>query len=186
MKTSIAFFCALCLAGSVSAQGVYNMAKQQAKNAAGSDSSTGQPATAHPAPPAPPANPSPSPALEATLQNIENLRYDFEKFDSNPTNTQPLINDLTAAAQNTKPSPDSISRLAGDLATAISGKDKLRAPEKKLAREIHAIFNSSHLSPSQQQMIFDDVQKILQDGGVSSGETDNVINELKTIAKETK
>jgi len=187
MKTSIAFFCALYLAGSVSAQGVYNMAKQQAKNAAGSESSAGQPAAAaHPATPALPASPSPSPALEATLQNIENLRYDFEKFDSNPTNTQPLINDLTAAAQNTKPSPGSISRLAGDLATAISGKDKLRAPEQKLAREIHAIFNSSHLSPAQRQMIYDDVQKILQDCGVLSGETDNVINDLKTIAKETK
>lgn len=162
------------------------MAKQQARNAAGSESSAGQPVTAHPTTPPPPASSQPNPLLEATLQNIENLRYDFEKFDSNPTNTQPLINDLTAAAQSAKPSPVSVSKLAGDLAMAIPGKEKLRGPEKQLARDFHAIFNSSHLSLAQQQTIFDDVQKILKNGGASSGETDNVINDLKTIARETK
>jgi hypothetical protein len=115
MKTPVAFFCALLVAVSVSAQGAYNMAKQMAKNAASSESSGGQPAVASSATPPPPASSQPNPALEATLQNIANLHYDFEKFDSNPTNTQPLIKDLAAAAQSAQAKPDSISQLAGHL-----------------------------------------------------------------------
>jgi hypothetical protein len=179
MKTFITFFCALLVAGSASSQGAYNIAKQQAKNAAGNES------TATPSTP-PPSNPPPNPALEATLQNIANLRYDFEKFDSNPANKQPLINDLTTAAQGAKASPASVSRLAAHLAAAIAGNKKLPAQHQKLAQNVHAIFNSSHLSASQQQTIFDVVQKILSDAGASPDDVTQVINDLKTIATETK
>jgi hypothetical protein len=184
MKTFIAFFSALLVAGSAPAQGVYNMAKQQAKNAVASENrnqqaidSSGQPA------PTPPNDSNP--ALEATLQNIGNLRADFENFAAGQTNTQPLINDLTAAAQGTKASPPDISKLAEHLA-AVAGNKNLQAQHQKLAQSVHAIFNSSHLSAAQQQMICDSVQKILQGSGASSDDVTNVINDLKTIASETK
>jgi hypothetical protein len=184
MKAFLAFMCALLVAGSASAQqGAYNIIKQQAKNAAGSESG-GQPAAPSPAPP-PPANSQPSPALAATMQNIVNLRYDFEQFDSNPTNTRPLIDDLTAAAQGAQAKPAMISQLASHLAAAIAGNKKLDAQQQKLAQNVHAIFNSSHLSAAQQQMILDSVQKILSDGGVAPDDVANVINDLKTIAAET-
>jgi hypothetical protein len=186
MKTLIAFSCALLVAGSASAQGVYNMAKQMAKGAAGSENGGGQPPAAPPATTPPPASPQPNPVLEATLQNIANLHYDFEKFDSNPTNTRPLIKDLAAAAHGTQAKPDSISQLAGHLATAIAGNKKLSAQEQRLAQNVHAIFNSSHLSDAQQQAMLDSAQKILSDGGVASDDVTNVINDLKTIAAETK
>ena len=80
----------------------------------------------------------------------------------------------------------SIAKLADDLATAIAGKEKLRAPQQTLAQYIHAIFNSAHLTAAQQQMIFDGVQKILTDGGASPDEATNVVNDIKTIASETK
>src|ERR1700726_4328524 len=108
MKTFTAFFCALLVAVSAPAQGVYNMPKQQARNAVASENrnqqaidSAGSPA---PAPtPSPQNNPNPSanPALQATLQNIASLRADFENLVSSATNatnaasSQPLINDLT-------------------------------------------------------------------------------------------
>jgi hypothetical protein len=183
MKTLLAFSCALLVAGSASAQGAFNIAKQQAKGAAGA-ASGGQP-SAPPATPAPPS-PQPNPALEATLQNIVNLRFDFEKFDSNPTNTLPLIKDLTAAAQGAQAKPASIAALAGHLAAAIAGNKKLVAQEQKLAQNVHAIFNTAHLSAAQQQTVFDSVQKILSGGGVPSDDVANVINDLKTIAAETK
>jgi hypothetical protein len=182
MKTHIAFFCALFMAGSASAQGLYNIAQHQARNSAGAEGGGGRQATT----PAPPASPQPNPALEATLQNIENLHDDFGKLDSNPTNTQPLINDLAAAAQGAQAKPASISQLAGHLAAALAGNKKLQAQEQKLAQYVHAIFNSSHLSAAQQQMVVDGVQKILQDGGASSDDVANVINDFKTIATETK
>jgi flagellar motor protein MotB len=190
MKAFIAFFCALLVTDSALAQGVYNMAKQQAKNAAASENknqqaidSSGQPA---PAPPPPGnSNPQPDPALQATLRNIANLRADFENFAAGQTNRQPLINDLTEAAQGAKASPASVSKLAGHLA-AVAGNKKLQAQRQKLAQSVHAIFNSSHLSAVQKQMVCDGVQKNLLEGGTSSDDVANVINDLKTIAAETK
>jgi hypothetical protein len=189
MKMALALFCALFVAGSASAQGVYNMAKQQAKNAAASENknqqaidSAGRPA---PAPPPNNSNVQPNPELEATLQNIAGLRADFENLEANPTNTPPLNNDLTAAAQGAKPSAATIAKLAQDLTTAIAGNKKLHAQHQKLAQYVHAIFNSSHLSTTQQETICDSVQKILQDSGVSAYDAANVVKELKKIATIT-
>ena len=188
MKMPIAFFCALLVAASAPAQGVYNMAKQQAKNAVAAENrnqqaidSSGQPAPPTPNNPAP----QPNPELEATLQNIANLHADFENFADGQTNRQPLINDMTAAAQGTKASPASVSKLAENLA-AVTANKNLQAQHQKLAQSVHAIFNSSHLSTAQQQMVCDNVRKILSEGGASSDDVTNVINDLKAIATETK
>ncbi|HEX3856133.1 MAG TPA: hypothetical protein VHY30_02420 [Verrucomicrobiae bacterium] len=186
MRTFIASFCALLVAHFASAQGAYNMAIQQAHNAAASENknqhaidSSSQPA------PTPPNSSNPNPALEATLQNIGNLRGDFENFADGQTNRQPLINDLTAAAQGAKASPADVSKLAEHLGE-VAGNKNLQPQNQKLAQSVHAIFNSSHLSVAQQQAVCDGVQKILQDGGASSDDVANVINDLKTIATETK
>jgi hypothetical protein len=196
MKTFIAFFGALFLAGSTFAD-PYVIAKQQAKNAvasenknqqainsAGSSAPAPQPPQNNPAPVPPP----PSPALQATLQNITGLRADFDSLVSSTTNSAnspSLINDLTAAAQGKKPSPDAISKLAKDLTAILAGNDKLRAQPQKLAPWVHAVFNGSHLTPAQQQMIHDGVQKIFADAAVPTDEAASVINDLKTIATET-
>jgi hypothetical protein len=146
--------------------------------------------------PAPPAqnnpNPSVSPALQATLQNIESLRNDFTAIGNASAGAslaiqkESLTNDLAIAAQGAKPQTGSISKLADDLTTAISGKEKLRVPPPTLAQYVHAIFNTSQLTAAQQQMIFDGVKKILTDGGASADEAANVVNDIKTIASETK
>lgn len=189
MKTPTAVFCVALIAGSVSAQGVYNMAKQRARNTSAQEAQHQQAIeqqTRPPVPATPPGPGQPNPALEATLQNIANLRADFEKFDASPTNTQPLIKDLTESAQGTKAKPATVTSLAENLAPVIAGNTKLRPQYQKLAQNLHAIFNSSHLSPSQQRMIFDGVQKILHDGGVSAEDTAKVVGDLKTVAAETK
>jgi hypothetical protein len=180
MKSSAAFFCALFLAGSVPAQGVYNMAKQQAKNAVASEErnqqaigSSGQSSSAPPAQ----NNQQPDPALQATLQNISNLRADFDDLGDGRTNTLPLQNDLTTAAH---------IKLAEDLAAVVSGNKKLQAQQQKLAQFSHAIFNSSHLSAAQQQSVLDAVKKILSDGGVSDDDVTKIITDLKAVATATK
>ncbi len=192
MKTFIAFFCALCVANSVLAD-PYTAAIQQAKNVSAKVTKADQGNPTAPSPAAPPqTNPQPDPALEATLRNIASLRADFAALgklaatNSAATQKQLLMNDLATAAQGTKPSPASVSRLADDLATATAGKETAAASQQKLAQYVHAIFNSSYLSPAQQQMIFDSVQKILQSGGASPDDATNVVNDIKTIATETK
>jgi len=192
MKPLIVFFCAVFLAGGAFAD-PYSAAMRQARNASAKETAANRQLLDNP-PPAPPPqiNPAANPALQATLQNIESLRNDFAAIGnaaataSLTVQKQSLTNDLTIAAQGAKPQPASISKLADDLTTAIAGKEKLRAPQPKLAQFVHAIFNSSHLTTAQQQMIFDGVQKILTDGGASPGETASVVNDIKTIAGETK
>lgn len=194
MKMAVVIFCALLAAGFASAQGIYNMAKDQARNVAAGEPPQGSAPPPSSPPPQnnnPPA-PPPNPALEATLKNISNLRVDFDalgklselKPDSLPKKL--LLNDLTVAPQGTKPSDASISALADNLASAVAGKDAMKPQHAKLAQDIHAVFNASHLSAAQQQMVFDDVQKILQDGGASADSAINVVSDIKTIATETK
>jgi hypothetical protein len=191
MKKAAVIFCALLAAGGVFAD-VYNIAKQQARNvAAGNPPQGSAPPPASSQPP-PQNNPPPNPALEATLKNISNLRVDFDslgtlaELKSDSPQKKLLLNDLIIAAQGTKPSDASISALADKLAAALAGKDAMKPQHAKLAQEIHAVFNSSHLTTEQQQKIFDDVQKILQDGGASADDTINIISGIKTIATETK
>jgi hypothetical protein len=198
MKPLIAIASVWFLAGSLMAQEAnYSVAIRQAKNAAANETAANQKLLDNPPPSAPPPTqnnpaPPPDPALQATLQNIESLRNDFAAIGRAADATalaalkQPLINDLAVAARGAKPQPASVSKLADDLTTAIAGKEKLRASQPKLAQFVHAIFNSSHLTTAQQQMIFDGVQKILTDGGASLDETANVVNDIKTIASETK
>jgi hypothetical protein len=200
MKPFIAFTCALFVANGVLAD-PYSGAIRQAKNASTKETAANQQLLDNPSPAQPPQNnptTPPDPALQATLQNIESLRNDFTAI-GNPaatasvvpqkqtlTNENDLAIDLAIAAQGAKPQPASISKLADDLTTAIAGKEKLRAPQPKLAQYVHAIFNSSHLTTDQQQMIFDGVQKILTDGGASPDETANVVSDIKKVASETK
>ena len=194
MKSLIALACALFMANSILAD-PYSAAIQQAKRVSAQETAANQKLLDNQPPAAPPQNNPNSPAnpaLQAALQNIADLRNDFTAIGNpaaNPSLTvqkQTLTNDLAIAAQGVKPQAASISKLADDLMTAISGKEKLRAPQPKLAQFIHAIFNSAHLTAAQQQMIFTGVQKILTDGGASADETANVVNDIKTIASETK
>lgn len=149
---------------------------------------------AAPQPSRPPAPPPPvaNPLLAATVQNISNLQADLVAFigspDDHPDPAQKiaLLNDLSAAAQGAKASADSVKELAKDLFTALAGHQKLLAQKLPLARSVHAVFNSSHLTAAQQQTLYDHVQKVLVDAGVSLGDAVDVVTDLKTIAGETK
>lgn len=166
MKPVPVLFCLLFAATGLRAD-PYSAAIRQAKNVAAAASSTRQdepPAAPAPTPASPaPANPQPDPVLEATLQNIADLRANFDTLsrltDTNAIGAKKtsLARNLAAAASGTRPSPASLSKLTDDLAAAVAGNEKLTPQHQKLAQNIHAIFNGSHLSPARQQMIFDDV-----------------------------
>ena len=197
MKTRIAVFCALLVVGSAHAD-PYSMAMQQARRASQQNAAEQQhiqnaaggnaPSQAA-APGATPVNP----ALQATLSNINSLQADFKTIGAStgsatdPSQKVSLLNDLSSAAQGNKASSDSIKKLADDLLAAVAGKTQISvAQQTRLARDIHAIFNSSHLTDAQQQLMFDDAQKILTDAGVSLDNAVDVVVDLKTISAETK
>jgi hypothetical protein len=196
LKGPLFIFAFLVMAGTAMAQN-YNGAIQQARRdsaqndaeqqriqRASSDPTTGAAGTANAAAPM-------DPTLQLTLKNISSLQSDFAIFsqhDSIDTNRQAtLLNNLTQAAQGAKATASSIQKLADDLVTAISGqKQLLLARQTKLAREVHALFNSSHLSATQQQATLTDIQKILTDSGCSSDAAQIVVADLKVIGSETK
>jgi hypothetical protein len=191
MKLFAACFCLLLAAEVALAQINYSIIKRQAQgaaNGAGSGAAENPPQAS----PAPPPQAPPSPQLQATLQNISALRGDLATLcNSSGTNLpaaqkSSFTNNLAAAAQGTKAKPASVAKLADDLATAIAGNEKARPHQQKLAQNLHAIFNSAHLTPAQQQAIFDDVQKTLTNCGSPADAVAAVVGDLKTIADETK
>jgi hypothetical protein len=201
MKTIIACAGVLLTAGSLLAQNYY-MATQQARRdsaqndaeqqriakEAGGSSGPSAAGGAAPAAPAPM-----DPALQATLKNVSSLQADFagainSTGDSpDPSQKIALLNDLSQAAQTTKASSASVKKVADDLLTALSGKKKLTAAQQtKLAREVHALFNSSHLTATQQQGLLTDVQNTLTDAGASLDAAVNTVTDLKEVVAETK
>ena len=176
MKIAIVWGGALLLAVSAQAD-IYTASMDQARRAvskteaASNQNPDGQP----PSQPAAPAQPM-NPELAATLQNIANLRTDLGNLD--PAKSP--------AARGTKAPPEKIAKLALDLQTAVAGKAALRAHYQKLAQYLHAVFNGSHLTPVQFQMISDDMEQILENNGASYEATEAVLNDIKALARATK
>ena len=204
MKTSAMLCCGLCLAFSALAD-PYVISKQQARRVADQTPADPQNSTPPASMPfrsrlaAPPAQAEPAasaapmdPALAATLQNIGNLRADIAAFNA-VTNAAPeatqktsLLNNLSAAAQGTKPAAETIKQLGDHLIAATCGKKMPPPQQTTLARDIHAVFNSSHLTAAQQKLMFDDVQKTLIAAGSLPADVGAVVTDLKTVATETK
>ncbi|HEU5396688.1 MAG TPA: hypothetical protein VFV81_05935 [Verrucomicrobiae bacterium] len=140
---------------------------------------------------APTQAPPPNPQLEATLQNIANLRVDFDNLarlsETNSTDAvkSSLLTNLFIAAQGTKPSQASAVQLVDHLTDAMAGRAGLSDSYTKLAQDVHAIFNSSHLTAVQQETLLAEVQQILQSGGVTTDLALNVVGDLKAIAEQT-
>jgi hypothetical protein len=187
MKAYLPVFCALLVAGSAFAD-PYTVARQQANRVA--DQNTAEQARIQKAA----ADPTPmDPALQATLQNIGDLQGNFAAYvnadgRADPSEKTSLLNNLSQAGRGSnKASAASVKKLAADLSPALAQRKKLTAvQQKKLAVDVHALFNSSHLSAAQQKTMFDEVQKIFTEAGVGQDDTDNVVTDLKKIAEETK
>jgi hypothetical protein len=186
MKAHIPVFCALLIASSAFAD-PYVIAKQRARDTAqqnNNEQARIQNATAEPTPM--------DPALQATLQNIGDLQVNFAAYinadgQPDPAQKTSLLNNLSQAARGTKAPADSVKKLAADLTPALAQHKKITvAQQRKLAVDVHALFNSSHLSAAQQKTMFDDVQKILAEAGAAQDVVDGVVADLKKIAEETK
>ena len=186
MKKLILFTCVSAFTASVWAGDPMAIAKQRARETSSAVSAS-QPVPSHAQPSQPSAAPAPpNPALVAMQLNVSNLAADLATLQTDPTKKQPLINDLNLAAQGTSPSKDSVGKLAGDFSTALTGKSLSPEQRTKLAQYLRAVSNSSHLAPAQQRTVLDDVQKILQAGGISPDDTARLVADFKTLATETK
>lgn len=183
-----AFVAALVLlTGPVRAQINYNHIMNQARTAGSAPANGGLPPS-----PAMSAPTPENPALAATQQNIANLANDLASLVSaDPAHLDdsvklPLLNDLAAAAQGTKPSKESLQKIADALATALAGHSKLGEPQRALlGRWLHALANSSHLTPAQKTLLTTSAHKMLTQVGVPADTTDAVMVALQDLASQT-
>ena len=196
MKTFALLFLSATLAAHAQS-GVFNIAKQQARRANDANNAEQQRidnAAKDPAPRTPPAAPPSAPAdpvREATLKNIADLQANFTalgnltRTQTDPAQKAALLNDLSAAAAaGKKPAAASVQKLATHLIAATSGKKNSALP--LLARNVHALFNGSHLTAAQQTMLLDGVKKNLTAAGASAEDVENVVADLKGVADETR
>jgi hypothetical protein len=191
MKMLPAFLCLCLVAGSAFAD-PYSAAMQQARNVSARVSNQNRQLDDNAAPAAPQNNAAADPALQATLQNIQSLRVDFASITAVTNGSltdlqrQSLTNDLATAAQGTRAAPADVDKLADDLTSAMSGNRKLRPQEQKLAQYVHAVFNTAHLTPAQEQMIYTDTQRTLVNSGVLPEDATNLVSDIKAVADETR
>lgn len=194
MKAALVCTCVFLAAAAAQAD-PYQIAIQQAKRASDQNAAEqnrlqqaegGSGAAANPG-----ATPA-SPEMQATIKNISSLQKDIVALnaaaDASAADDSKiaLLNDLSTAAQGTKPAATSVRGLVKDLMAALTAKKVPAARQPQLAREIHAMFNASHLTVTQQQAILDDIQKVLTDSGVSLDAATDVVTDLKLVAGETK
>ena len=191
MRRLVAIICVGLAAGGVLAD-PYTAAIRQAKNVSARVSNQNRQLDENPQPAPAANNPAANPALQATLQNIQNLRTDFAAVTAvtngspTPDQRQSLTNDLASAAQGTKATADAVDKLADDLTAAMAGNGRMRPQEPKLAQYVHAIFNTAQLTPQQEQMIYADTQRMLVNGGVAREDATNLVSDIKAVADETR
>jgi uncharacterized phage infection (PIP) family protein YhgE len=187
MKTFIPLALALTATLSLPAQNYYGAIDLAHRAVNKTEAASNQNPDAQPGQSAPRSQaPQPmDPRLQATLESIASLRADLSQLETNAAPAAGLTNDLAAAATGTKPSADTIARLAGDLQSAVAGKSALRAANQKFAQYLHAVANGGHLTAAQFQTVSDAVETILDNGGASYEATSAVLDDLKHLDRET-
>lgn len=198
MKIVIMLTCLTLAAGGLGAQNMHIAIDQAKRQSANNDAEQQRIANAAGGAQAAPANAAGKPtapvdpALQATLSNIAGLQASFAAViasgdKSDPTQKTALLNNLSQAAQGAKPSSDSVKKVADDLVAGLAGQKRLASvQQRKLAGDIHALFNGSHLSDDQQKTLLADVQKTLTDGGVPLDNAVDTMIDLKAVAAQTK
>jgi len=188
MKKLLLLACVSACAASVWAGDPMVMIRDRAKETSQAVSAGQAPPSHSAAQPgaAPSVSAPPSPAIVAMQQNIASLAGDLAALQTDPSKKQPLINDLSAAAQGTSPSKNALTKIAGDLAAALPGKKLSTEQCTKLAQYLRAFSNSAHVPPAQQRMLLEDLQKILAAGGISPDDSAKLVADFKTLAAETK
>jgi len=190
MKPFLLMAVAVAFVGQALADVNYDLGKKQARRDV--NQSNEQQGIA-PGPSAAPAAPPLDSALAATLQNIADLRADLDALNQAPDaqagadQRSSLLNHLSAAAApGKKASAGAVKTLAGHLIGTLSGKTRLTAQNAKIARSLHALFNSAHLTDVQQATQLAGVEKILTAAGIPAADAAKVVGDLKQIAAETR
>ena len=122
-------------------------------------------------------------------QNLARLQQDLAGLKSGSEVSQAqkdaLTASLTTLAQGTvKPSPSSVSKLSGDLSSAMADGDISKAEQVQLTQDVAVVMNSANIPTSEVQAVIGDVQSILLSSNVDKADVQTITSDLQAIADE--
>lgn len=151
---------------------------EAAKQRGGTPGAPGTAATAHSAQ-------SESAQQQSVRKLVTDLAIVKSRSEVTPDLTQRLSNDLQACAEGVnKPSPDSINKLAGNLANSLHGKKLSAQDQATLAQDIATILNSATVAPAAAQSALRSTQSILKSSGVAEAEAQAIAADLVAIVND--
>lgn len=136
--------------------------------------------------------PGTSPKMSEQQQaNLKNLQNDLLgiKADSQVTQEQKdaLAYSLMAMADGaTKPSQESVDKLASDLSEAMADGTLANREKVALANDVAAVMNSANIPQSEVEAAVSAAQALLTASGISKSDVQVIVNDLKAIGTEAK
>ena len=182
------------LTGITAPAGSEHLVKQRAKDVRDQENMRqgvppASPATI-PARPAPPAQPTltpyttrqPAPSVSTQAAAISDNLGIIQKADSaTGDQVRELAQSLSTAARgDSKPSANSITKLADDLTSAIAGADMSTSKRARLAGSIERALNDP-LNAGEMETLANDVHDMLRDAGAGRVDAKVVSNDLRSI-----
>jgi|SRR4051812_3416390 hypothetical protein len=161
-------------------QGSQAIIKQRAKDQV-NQSNVRQGIAAPVTPPPPPAAAAP-PAQNQSLTRLQSALAAFHATGSfSAEQKQKFANDVMAASLSAKPTPAATSKLADDMAIALTGRSLSSTSRSRLATELDAVLNPSKYPQAKMQAIFDDILAIFQDAGADRKQAVAVVDAAKAL-----
>ncbi len=149
------------------------------------------PAPAAPAPAVPPVTAAPTAPLTPQQQALSRLQASLSgirpESPATAQKTQQLGRDLLAVAAGTsKPSAQSLNKLAEALSSALSEKLLSNPTRNRLVQDLNVVLNPGKLPQSQMQDVVADIQAVFQSSGVERKDAAKISAAANGVLAETR
>ncbi len=148
------------------------------------------PPTQQPAP-ASASSTTPASTAPAPSQSMINFRTDLATIKANDSVTtdtkQRLTRELLAMAQTgSKPAPASANKVVEGLANSQTVKPLSSSNLGRVVQELDAVLNPGKYPAAKLDAIYDDIQAVLVNNGMSRNDAVKVVADIKTVSTEVR
>ena len=138
--------------------------------------------------PAPSAHPGATPPALTQAASIAKLTADIAGYKPNVAATaeqkQQMIIDMAQSARGRKPTLGTVKHFVDSLTAALTTATLAPEQQTRLAQDIEGVFNAKSFSALQFDKTIDDIQAILEVGGVKRNTAASVAADLKAVGAE--
>jgi tRNA C32,U32 (ribose-2'-O)-methylase TrmJ len=128
---------------------------------------------------------------EPQQQNIDKLKSDLQAIQSKseftPEQKQKLAASLmTLASGTTKPSTESVQKLANDLSNALDDSNLSNQEIYQLSKDIQTVLNSANVPQQEVQTVINNAKTVLEASNLTKADVQLIIADLQAIAQQLK